>query len=295
MATDTNKKSTDQTLQNQQKQDHIEEHGTHNAESQEVIHKDLHEVATPSTHQAENHSPLAQFEVKELLHVKLFGFDISITNSSLYMIIATFLALIFLAFISRRRNIVPTKIQLIAESFYQMIAEMARSNIGSQSTKFIPLILTLFTFIFACNFIGMTPYSFTPTSQIATTFTLSIGTFAIVLLYGIIHNGPIKFFKHFIPSGAPWWIVPIIFAIELLSFFIRPFTLALRLLANMVAGHILMKIIAGFIIALGVGFGFLPFAFALAITGFELLVAFLQAYIFSILVCIYLGEASADH
>lgn len=242
-----------------------------------------------------NHSPLAQFEIKKIFEIDFLGFDLSITNSALYMIIPTIIAMILMLLATNKRSLIPSKKQLIVENFYKMIQDMAKGNIGDSYRPFLPFIITLFLFILSCNIAGLTPYSFTSTSQIATTFTLSIGSFLIILIYGIIHNGPIGFFKMFIPSGAPMWIVPLIFIIELLSFFIRPFTLALRLLANMVAGHILMKIIAGFIIALGVLFGSLPFIFAVVITGFEFLVAFLQAYIFSILVCIYLGEMAAKH
>jgi len=246
-------------------------------------------------HSHKSHDPLAQFQVKKLLDIKIAGIDISITNSSLAMIFSTIAIIVILLIATRKRTLIPSKLQIIAESLYQMVLDMVKSNIGDYGIKFFPFIFTLFTFILACNFTGMLPYSFTPTSQIATTFTLSIASFSLVVLFGIIHNGPLGFIKIFLPSGIPFWIAPMVFLVELFSFLIRPFTLALRLLANMVAGHVLMKIIAGFIIVLGVSLGFLPFIFSILVTGFEFFVAFLQAYIFSILVCIYLGEMASEH
>jgi F-type H+-transporting ATPase subunit a len=145
------------------------------------------------------------------------------------------------------------------------------------------------------NLLGITPYSFTSTSQIAVTLTLALISFLTVVIFAIARNGFFGFLHMFLPSGVPFWMAPIIFAIELFSFCIRPVTLSVRLFANMVAGHVLLKVVAGFIISLGIIFGTLPFLFSIIMTGFELFVAVLQAYIFSILVCAYLGDVTKEH
>jgi F-type H+-transporting ATPase subunit a len=183
---------------------------------------------------------------------------------------------------------------MIAESVYQFINNLIEGSIGHEGKKFFPLIFSLFTFILLCNCLGMTPYSFTSTSQVAVTLSLAIMCFFIITIYAIIRNGFNGFIHMFLPSGVPIWMAPIIFVIELFSFLIRPITLSVRLFANMVAGHVLLKVIAGFIISLG-ALGALPFLFSIVMTGFELFVAVLQAYIFSVLVCAYLSETMKAH
>ena len=212
----------------------------------------------------------------------------------LEMSIATVLIILFMLKATSRKLLIPSRTQMIAESVYQFINNLIEGSIGHEGKKFFPLIFSIFTFILLCNCLGMTPYSFTATSQVAVTLSLAIMCFFIITIYAIIRNGFGGFIHMFLPSGVPIWMAPIIFVIELFSFLIRPITLSVRLFANMVAGHVLLKVIAGFIISLGV-LGALPFLFSIVMTGFELFVAVLQAYIFSVLVCAYLSETMKAH
>jgi F-type H+-transporting ATPase subunit a len=241
------------------------------------------------------HNPLAQFEVKKIVDLHFGNIDISFTNSSLYMLIATAITITFMIFATRKKSLIPSRLQTIAESVYNFIFDIIKTSIGNEGTKFFPLIFSLFTFILMCNFLGMTPYSFTATSQVVVTLSLAMLSFLTITIFAIARNGFGGFLHMFLPSGVPMWMAPIIFAIELFSFLIRPITLSVRLFANIVAGHVLLKVVAGFIISLGIIFGTLPFLFAIIMTGFELFVAVLQAYIFSILVCAYLGETVREH
>jgi F-type H+-transporting ATPase subunit a len=244
---------------------------------------------------ADSHSPLDQFKIQKLVDIQLGGFDLSFTNSSLYMLIATIVAVAFMVFSTRKKSIIPSRAQLITESVYGFLNNMVQSSLGDEGRKFFPLIFCLFTFILMCNILGMTPYSFTATSHVAVTFTLSMFAFLSITIFAIVRNGIGGFVGMFLPSGVPWWMAPIIFLIEFFSFLIRPVTLSVRLFANIVAGHVLLKVVASFIVALGVIFGILPMAFAIIMTGFELFVAVLQSYIFAILVCAYLGEVTRAH
>jgi F-type H+-transporting ATPase subunit a len=244
---------------------------------------------------SKGHNPLAQFEVKKIFELELFGFDISFTNSALYMVVATFGIISFMLLATHKKSLIPSKLQVIAESAYNFVFEIIRGTIGDEGTKFFPLIFSLFTFILFCNFLGLTPYSFTATSQIAVTLTMALLAFVVIVIFAIKRNGIGGFLHMFLPSGVPLAMAPMIFAIELFSFLIRPFTLSVRLFANMVAGHVLLKVVAGFIISLGLVAGILPFAFSIIMTGFEVFVAFLQAYIFAILVCAYIGETTKAH
>ena len=172
---------------------------------------------------------------------------------------------------------------------------MIKSSIGNEGNKFFPLVFSLFIFILMCNLLGLTPYSFTSTSQVAVTLSLALICFATVTIFAIVRNGFSGFFHMFLPSGVPMWMAPVIFLIEFFSFLIRPITLSVRLFANMVAGHVLLKVVAGFVISLGIIFGIFPFLFSTITIGFELFVAALQAYIFTILICAYLGEVTKAH
>ncbi len=243
----------------------------------------------------EEHSPLTQFEVKKIIDIKIGKYDLSFTNSALYMVIATFLIITFMIFSTRKKSLIPSRIQTIAEILFNFINDLIKGSIGDEGQKFFPLIFSLFTFILICNFLGMTPYGFTSTSQVAVTLSIAILCFLIITIYAIYRNKLSGFIHMFLPSGVPWWMSPLIFLIELFSFLIRPITLSVRLFANMVAGHVLLKVIAGFIISLGGIFAILPFAFSIVMTGFELFVAVLQAYIFAILVCAYLSETMKAH
>jgi len=243
----------------------------------------------------EKHSPLSQFEVKKIFDLHLGSIDISFTNSSLYMAIATFCIFAFMLLATKRKSLIPSRAQVIAESIYNFVLEMIKSGIGSEGMKFLPLVFSIFTFVLLCNLLGMTPYSFTATSQVVVTLSLAMLAFTTVTLFAIFRNGLFGFLHMFLPSGVPLWMAPVIFLIEFFSFLIRPITLSVRLFANMVAGHVLLKVVAGFIISLGIIFGAFPFLFSVIMIGFELFVAALQAYIFAILVCAYLGEVTKAH
>ncbi len=243
----------------------------------------------------EKHNPLSQFEVKKIVDFKVGNIDLSFTNSALYMVIATFLVITFMLAATRKKLMIPSRLQVIAESVYNFINNMIEDSVGAEGRKFFPLIFTLFTFILLCNGLGMTPYSFTATSQVVVTLSLAMIAFLTITVFAIVRNGIGGFFHMFLPSGVPAFMAPVIFVIEFFSFLIRPVTLSVRLFANMVAGHVLLKVVAGFIISLGVIFGTLPFLFSVVMTGFELFVAVLQAYIFAILVCAYIAETTKAH
>lgn len=243
----------------------------------------------------EHHSPLAQFEIKKIFDLNIAGVDVSFTNSSLYMVLATLCIILFLHYATRKKSLVPGRLQVIAESIYNFIIDMVRTSVGTEGNKFFPLVFSLFMFILLCNVLGMTPYSFTVTSHIAVTFTLAMICFLTITIFAIARNGIGGFIHMFLPSGVPMVMAPMIFLIEFFSYLIRPVTLSVRLFANIVAGHVLLKVVAGFIISLGIIFGVAPMLFAVIMTGFELFVAVLQSYIFSILVCAYLGDATKEH
>lgn len=239
--------------------------------------------------------PLHQFQVHPVYQLpEVFGIDMSITNSALWMLISVGVCFLFFALAMRKRQMVPGRFQSLGEVIYQFADGILEENTGHAGHKFFPFIFTLFLFILFMNLCGMLPYSFTPTSHIIVTFGMSFVVFVGITLVAIVKQGPIGFFKHFIPEGLPLIIVPLVFAIELVSYMSRPFSLAIRLAANMTAGHTLMKVIAGFVFALGV-FGVAPMLFLVFMTGFEIFVAILQAYVFTLLACMYLGEALAEH
>lgn len=241
----------------------------------------------------ESHSPLAQFMIQKIIPLKFGGVDISFTNSSLAMVAAVVLVSFFLVFSMRRGALVPGRWQIVAEMSYEFIANMIRDNVGQEGRRYFPFIFTLFMFVFAGNLIGMIPYSFTFTSHLAVTFGLAIVVFIGVTLIGFIKNG-FKFFGFFLPHGVPWFLAWLIIPIEILSYLSRPVSLSLRLFANMTAGHTMMKVFAGFIFLLGVA-GVAPLIMVVALTGLELIIAFLQAYVFTILTCVYLNDALHMH
>lgn len=243
----------------------------------------------------EKHSPLDQFQIQNLVDIKIGEFDISFSNSSLYMVLATLISIIFMSVATKNKQLVPNRLQTIAESLYNFVTNMIKTSIGDEGVKFFPLIFSLFVFILMCNIIGLTPYSFTATSHLIVTFALAMIAFLTITIFAIVKNGLGGFFHMFLPSGVPKIMAPLIFIIEFFSFLIRPITLSVRLFANIVAGHVLLKVVAGFIISLGVVFGIAPFLFAIIMTGFELFVALLQSYIFAILVCAYLGDTLKEH
>ena len=241
--------------------------------------------------------PIHQFNIEPLFTIGHIGnHTIAFTNSSLYMFVAV--AVISLLMLASGRQLVPGRIQSVAEISYEFVAGMIRSNVGSEGMKFFPLIFSLFMFVCVSNLVGIIPYTFTVSSHIIVTAALAILVWCTVLIYGLYKNG-LKFFKIFLPSGVPIYILPLVMFIEILSFFfVRPVSHSLRLFANMLAGHIALKVFAGFVAMLGVSLGALgwvggmaPLALTVALTALELLVAFLQAYVFAILACIYLNDA----
>lgn len=243
----------------------------------------------------QKHSPLDQFKVHTIFDFKIGKLDLSITNSAFFMMLSTLLIIVFLLKATSKKLLIPSKSQVLAESLFNFVNNIIKETIGEEGKKFFPLVFSIFLFIFMCNALGLTPYSFTSTSQIAVNFALALIAFFTITIYAIIRNGFFGFLHMFLPSGVPILIAPLIFILELISFLIRPITLSVRLFANMVAGHVLLKVIAGFIISMGIIFGTIPLLFAVAMIGFEFFVAGLQAYIFAILVATYLGETTKEH
>ncbi len=244
---------------------------------------------------AAGHSPLAQFEVHPIYELPtMYGVDTSITNSALFMILSVVAVLAFFGLAMRKKALVPGRLQGMAELVYEFVHNVTAENAGKAGLKYFPFMFTLFLFILTINLLGMIPYSFTPTSHIIVTLGLGAMVFSFVVLVGLIKQGPIGFFAHFLPKGVPVLILPLLFVIEMISFLSRPFSLGIRLAANIGAGHTLMKVIAGFVVPMGI-FGVLPIAFNLFMTGLEIFVAVLQAYVFTLLSCLYLGEALAEH
>lgn len=239
---------------------------------------------------AEGHSPLEQFAIERLVPLDIGGIDVSVTNSSVFMVIIVALVTAFLTLSMRGRNLVPGRWQSMAELSYELVARMVRDNAGSEGRQYFPFIFTLFIFILFANLIGLVPYSFTVTSHIIVTFALALVVFLGVTVIGFIKHGA-SFLKLFVPSGVPVFLLPLIVIIEILSYLTRPISLSVRLFANMMAGHTMLKVFGGFVVALGVLGGWAPLAFIIALTGLELGIAFLQAYVFAILTCIYLHDA----
>lgn len=235
-----------------------------------------------------------QFEINRLLKLDLFGLDASFTNSSAFMVAAVAIVLGFLTLAMSNRSLVPTRAQSIAEMSYEFIANMLRDNVGKEGLRYLPFVFSLFVFILACNMLGMLPYSFTVTSHIVVTFALAALVFVVVTVIGFARHG-LGYFKLFVPEGMPMVMLPMIVTIELISYLIRPVSLSVRLFANMMAGHMLLKVFAGFIVSLGIYGGFVPFAATIAFTGLEIFVAFIQAFIFSVLTSIYLSDAVNMH
>lgn len=238
-------------------------------------------------------NPLHQFEVTTLIPINVLGYDISFTNSALFMFLAivSIFSLFYLGL--RHRAIVPGKLQSLVELIFEFAETMTEENIGPDSLKFLPFVLSLFLFILFGNMLGMIPYAFTFTSQIILTFALAAIVFVGVTLVGFLTHG-VKFLGHFMPSGVPIVLAPLIVPIEMISYLSRPVSLSIRLFANMMAGHTMLKVFAIFTIALGF-FGISTIIVNILLIGFEFLVAFLQAYVFSVLTCLYLKDALSTH
>jgi F-type H+-transporting ATPase subunit a len=238
--------------------------------------------------------PMYQFEIKRLIELDLFGVDASFTNSAMFMVVAALLITGFTLWSMRSGSLVPGRAQSISELSYEFVANMVRDNAGTEGMRYFPFVFTLFMFILALNMLGMLPYSFTVTSHIIVTFALAAVVFLGVTLIGFIKHGA-RFLKLFVPSGIPVVMLPLLVIIEVISYLTRPVSLSVRLFANMMAGHTMLKVFAAFVVALGFLGGWAPLAFMVAFTGLEILVAFLQAYVFAILTCIYLNDALHMH
>ena len=250
---------------------------------------------------AAGHSPMAQFEVHKLIPLEIGGVDVSFTNASLWMALAVTAGCLFLVLGVRRDGIIPGRLQSVVELMYDFIErQTVLSVMGESGRKFFPFIFSLFIFIFFTNFLGLIPYSFTVTSHIIVTFAMALSVFALVLIVGFWTHG-LHFFSLFVPSGAPLWIMPLIVPIEIISFLSRPISLSVRLAANMLAGHTMLKVFAGFIVTMLSAGGVLaflsiaPLLAGVAVTALEVLVAAIQAWVFALLTCIYLNEAVHLH
>jgi len=244
-------------------------------------------------------NPMEQFTIRPIVPLHIGGYDVSFTNQSLLMVIVAVAASLFLTLAMTKRSLVPSRAQSMAEMSYEFVANMIQSSTGEDGLRFFPFVFTLFVFVLFSNFFGMIPGSFTVTSQIAVTFTLASLVILTVIVTGFIKHG-FGFLKLFVPA-APWYLLILLVPIEVISFLTRPISLSVRLFANMLAGHTMLAVFGGFVVLLGGAGGVLsllsvaPMALIVAIMLLELLVAFLQAYVFAILTCIYLNEALHLH
>lgn len=238
--------------------------------------------------------PLKQFQIEPIAHFELAGYDVSFTNSSLWMCLVVAFVTVFFTMAMRKKALIPGRMQSMAEMSYDFIARMIKDNVGHEGLPYFPFVFSLFMFILFGNLFGMIPYSFTYTSHIIVTFILAAMVFVGVTIIAIVKHGT-KFFGYFMPSGAPIVMAPLLIPIELLSYLSRPVSLSIRLFANMMAGHTMLKVFAAFVVSMGVLGGWAPLAVNVALTGFEILVAVLQAYVFTILTCLYLHDALHLH
>ena len=238
-------------------------------------------------------SPLEQFEISTISPINLGALDISFTNSSLWMILIVICSTLLFGLGIRRGALIPNRLQSIAEITYEFVANMVHDNAGKEGKVYFPFIFTLFIFILFANVLGLIPYSFTVTSHIIVTFAMAIVVFIGVTIIGLVKH-KLKFFTLFVPKGIPVFLAPLLILIELISYLVRPITLSVRLFANMMAGHTLLKVFGGFVVALGfLGIG--PLIVTVALYGLELIVAGLQAYVFAVLTCLYLNDALHLH
>ncbi|MCG8271032.1 F0F1 ATP synthase subunit A [Aquamicrobium sp. NLF2-7] len=240
--------------------------------------------------------PIEQFEISRIVPLEIGGLDLSFTNASAYMVLTVALGAGFLLLATRRRSIVPGRLQSCAELLFEFIGKTLRDNAGEEGMRFFPLVFSLFMFVLVANLIGMFPYAFTVTSHIIVTFALAMLVFLTVTVYGLIRNG-LGFLRLFMPPGVPLVLAPILVPIEVVSYISRPVSHSVRLFAVMLAGHITLKVFAGFVVslgeqgALGIAGAVLPLAMTVGLTGLELLMSVIQAYIFTMLTCMYLNDA----
>jgi F-type H+-transporting ATPase subunit a len=240
--------------------------------------------------------PISQFKIQTLFPIEVGGMDLSFTNSSLFMGLTVAAASAFLIFSTSGRGLVPSRMQSVSEMAYEFVASTLRNAAGTDGMRFFPLVFSLFMFVLVANLFGMFPYFFTVTSHIIVTFALAMLVILTVIIYGFMKNG-ISFLKLFVPDGVPGALIPLVTLIEVISFLSRPISLSVRLFANMLAGHITLKVFSGFIVSLsamgavGIFGSILPLGMTVALTALEFLVAFLQAYVFTVLTCMYLNDA----
>jgi len=221
--------------------------------------------------------------------MKIGNIDISLTNSSVMMIAVLVILNVFLIYATKRKSVVPGRLQSIAEMSYEMIYNTTQSNLGNNGKRLFPLVYSLFMFILLCNMLGLIPYSFTVTSHIIVTFALAFGVFLLATIMGFVINGH-KYLRLFLPKGVPVFLIPILIPIEIVSYISRPISLAVRLAANMMAGHTIIKVFAMFVVTLGV-WGIAPLLFIVVLYVLETLIAFLQAYVFAVLTCLYINDS----
>ena len=238
--------------------------------------------------------PLHQFQINPILQIVIAGYDVSFTNSAFFMVVAVALIYALLVFGMSGRALVPGRLQSLAEIFYEFVANMVRDNAGHDARPYFPFVFAIFMFVLFGNLVGMIPFTFTFTSHIIVTFTLAATVFVFVTVLALMKHG-LHFFSFFMPHGAPVMLAPILIPIEVISYLMRPVSLSIRLFANMLAGHTMLKVFGGFVVMLGIIGGWAPLAFIVALTGLELLIAFLQAYVFAILTCLYLNDAIHLH
>ena len=241
--------------------------------------------------------PIHQFHITKLIPLEVGGVDLSFTNSALFMTLTVALSAGFLILSTNGRGLIPGRLQSISEMCFEFVANLLRDSAGSEGMKFFPMVFSLFLFILVSNLFGMFPYFFTVMTHIIVTAAFAVMVIGTVIVYGLMKNG-FGFFKLFVPQGVPGALIPVIVFIEVLSFISRPISLSVRLFANMLAGHITLKVFAGFAVSMiatmgaaGYAVALLPIAFTVALTALEFLVAFLQAYVFAILTCMYLNDA----
>ena len=239
----------------------------------------------------EKHSPLEQFEIVPYTQTEIGAYNISFTNSSLAMVITVAVITLFLTLTVNPRSIIPSRLQLISELMYNFIAQLLNDTVGDQGKKYFPFVFSLFMFVLIGNMVGMIPYQF---SHIIVTFALASIVFIGVTILGFLNHG-IRFFTFFYIPGVPFYMHPLLIPIEVISYLSRPISLSVRLFANMLAGHTLLKVFAGFVVSMPFFTGVLPLTFIVALTGLEILIAFLQAYVFAILTCLYINDAYHLH
>lgn len=245
-------------------------------------------------------SPIHQFVVEPIAKFEMSGVDLSFTNSSLWMVIAAVVSAGFLTIAMRKNALVPGRLQMSAELLYEFVAKMVHDNIGKAGKQYFPFIFTMFMFVFTCNILGLFPYAFTVTSHLIVTGILALSVMFMTIGFGLYNHG-LKFFSLFLPPNVPWWLVGFVVPIEIISFFVRPITHSVRLCANMMAGHLILKVVLGFAVAaasMGAAWsvlGVFPVLIDVALLMFELLVAAIQAYVFAILSCVYLKDTVDLH